>query len=120
MMFFDGAKLCSIYNLCISGDEYKKHSWTMRRLSKNCTLMFYPYQTADDIQWSGSYWKLLNRRLQLFKKGQETIMRKKEFEILQNIENRKNSPMGQTQIGVMYAQQIKNEMPYPQVFLANT
>jgi hypothetical protein len=56
----------------------------------------------------------------VIQKGQETIMRKKEFEILQNIENRKNSPMGQTQIGVMYAQQTKNKIPHLQVFSTNT
>ena len=53
--------------------------------------MLYPYQTTHTIQLNGSHWKLFNRELQLFRKGQETIMWKKRFEILQNMENRKFS-----------------------------
>jgi hypothetical protein len=44
--------------------------------------MFYPLQTATDNKLDGSYWKLSHREQQLSKKRQDTIIRKKGFEIL--------------------------------------
>jgi hypothetical protein len=86
MVFYNGARLCSSYNLHINKDEYNEstHEW-QEDYTKIAHLMFYPYQTVNGIQLSCRHWKLFNREPQLFKNDQETIMRKKGFKILQNI-----------------------------------
>ena len=55
--------------------------------AKIALLMFNPLPKLDDIMMDGSYWKLFYRELCLFKRNETTIIPKKIFEILQNIEN---------------------------------
>ena len=50
--------------------------------------MFYPFRKLQDLQLNGSYLNLFFRELQLFKNEMMTML-KKEFNILQNIENRR-------------------------------
>ena len=90
MTYYDGARLCSISNLCIRKKECDENTTELREeYTKLALLMFYPLQKLEDIQIDGSYWNLFQRELFLFKRNEKTTMWKKGFEILQNIENRR-------------------------------
>lgn len=90
MTYYDGARLCSIFNLCIGKQECDENTAALREeYAKLALLMFYPLRKLEDIQIDGSYWNLFERELFLFKRHENTTMWKKGFEILQNIENRR-------------------------------
>ena len=89
MTYYDGARLCSIFNLCIGKQECDENTAALREeYAKLALLMFYPLRKLEDIQINGSYWNLFQKELFLFKRDENTTMWKKGFEILQNIENR--------------------------------
>jgi hypothetical protein len=89
MIYYDGARLCSIFNLQIGKMECDENTTELREeYAKLALLMFYPLRKLEDIQIDGSYWNLFQRELFLFKRNEKTKMWKKGFEILQNIENR--------------------------------
>ena len=89
MIYYDGAQLCSIFNLLIRNMEYDENTAELREeYAKLALLMFYPLWKLEDIQIDGSYWNLFQRELFVFKWNEKTTMWKKGFEILQNIENR--------------------------------
>lgn len=65
-----------------------KQPWTERRLPNNCTV---DVLSISKTCRSSAWWKLFEhffRKLQLFKKDENTIMWEKGFNILQNIKNR--------------------------------
>jgi hypothetical protein len=88
MTYYDGAQLCSIFNLRIGKQECDENTTELREeYAKLALLMFYPLRKLEDIQIDGSYWNLFQRELFLFKRNENTTMWKKGFEILQNIKN---------------------------------
>jgi len=90
MMYYDGAQLCSIFNLHIWKTECDENTAELREeYAKLALLMFYPLRKLEDIQIDGRYWNLFQRELFLFKWNEKTTIWKKGFEILQNIENRR-------------------------------
>jgi hypothetical protein len=72
MMFYDGARLCSIHKLRLHENDCDENTQDMR----------------EDIQFQGSYWKLFFSELTKFKRNENTTMWLKGFEILQNIDHR--------------------------------
>ena len=56
MMYYDGARLCSIFKLRIHDEECDKNTTELREdYAKIVLMMFYPFQKLVDIQIDGSY-----------------------------------------------------------------
>ncbi len=88
MIYYDGARLCSMSKLQIHDKKCDENTTGLRKdYAKIALMMFYPFRTLVGIQIYGSNWKLFFRELQLFKNNENTTMWKKGFEILQKIEN---------------------------------
>ena len=68
---------------------YEETQRIREEYAKIALLMFYPFRTVDDIKLQGSHWKLFQRELESYNNGENTVMWKEGFEILQNIEDRK-------------------------------
>jgi len=82
-------KLCSLIELDIQNENSTEKSHDKREMyAKMALLMFYPYQTLNDIKIDGSYWKKFNEQRHLYIKKQRTKFWTKGFDILQNIEDR--------------------------------
>jgi hypothetical protein len=56
--------------------------------AKIALLMFYPFRQLNDLKYNGSYWKLFHNELERHNNNKETVLWKKGFEILQNIQAR--------------------------------
>ncbi len=50
--------------------------------------MFYPFRQLNDLKYNGRYWKLFHNEVERHNNKEETVLWKKGFEILQNIQDR--------------------------------
>ena len=53
-------------------------------------MMFYPFRNKSDLLLNDNHWDLFEQELNRHNNGEKTLFWSKGFEILQNIENRRN------------------------------
>ena len=91
MMFYDGDSICNIELLDLGRTETNQVAKEFREeYAKNALLMFYPFRDKMDLMIDNSHWKLFEQELNKYNNGEPTLFWQKGFEILQNIEDRKN------------------------------
>ena len=91
MMFYDGDSICNIELLDLGRTETNPVTKEFsEEYAKNALLMFYPFRDKMDLMIDNSHWKLFERELNKYNNGEPTLFWQKGFEILQNIEDRKN------------------------------
>ena len=90
-MFYDGDSICKIKLLDLGRTETNPVAKEFREeYAKNALLMFYPFRNKMDLMIDNSHWKLFEQELNKYNNGKLTLFWQKSFEILQNIEDRKN------------------------------
>ena len=90
IMFYDSDRLAELRLLDLTSNlVYEETQRIREEYAKIALLMFYPFRTIEDIKLQGSHWKLFQRELESYNNGENTVMWKEGFEILQNIEDRK-------------------------------
>lgn len=90
IMFYDNERLADLRLLDLTSNlVYEETQRIREEYAKIALLMFYPFRTVEDIKLQGSHWKLFQRELESYNNGENTVMWKEGFEILQNIEDRK-------------------------------
>jgi hypothetical protein len=82
-------KLCALNELQLNAKNPNEDSIDKREMyAKMAHLMFYPFQQLTDLTCEKSYWTKFHQELSKHNKKEETILWKKGFEILQNIQDR--------------------------------
>ena len=91
MMFYDGDRICKIELLDLGRTETNPIAKEFREeYAKTALMMFYPFRDKADLMINNSHWILFEQELNKYNNGEPTVFWKKGFEILQNIEDRKN------------------------------
>ena len=91
MMFYDGDRICKIELLDLGRTETNPIAKEFREeYAKTALMMFYPFRDKTDLMINNSHWILFEQELNKYNNGEPTVFWKKGFEILQNIEDRKN------------------------------
>ena len=91
MMFYDGDSLCNIELLDLGHTDVNPIAQDFREeYAKIALMMFYPFREKSDLMIDGSHWNLFAKELNKHNMGETTLFWPKGFEILQNIENRRN------------------------------
>jgi hypothetical protein len=82
-------KLCPLNEFDLKCTNPPQHVVSKREMhSKIELLMFYPFRQLNDLKYNGSYWKMFHNELEKHINKEDTVFRKKGFEILQNIQDR--------------------------------
>ena len=91
MMFYDGDSLCNMEHLQLGHSEVNPIAKELREeYAKIALMMFYPFRNKSDLLLNNNHWDLFEQELTRHNNGQTTLFWPKGFEILQNIENRRN------------------------------
>ena len=91
MMFYDGESLCNIQHLQLGQTEVNPIAKELREeYAKMALMMFYPFRNKSDLLLNDNHWDLFEQELTKHNNGETTLFWPKGFEILQNIENRRN------------------------------
>ena len=91
MMFYDGERICKIELLDLGRTETNPIAKEFREeYAKTALMMFYPFRDKTDLMINNSHWMLFEQELNKYNSGEPTVFWQKGFEILQNIEDRKN------------------------------
>eukprot|EP00956_Cyclotella_meneghiniana_P018737 scaffold31477_cov36-Cyclotella_meneghiniana.AAC.2 len=91
MMFYDGDTICNIELLDLGRTETNPIAKEFREeYAKTALMMFYPFRDKTDLMIDNSHWILFEQELNKYNNGEPTLFWQKGFEILQNIEDRKN------------------------------
>jgi hypothetical protein len=65
-MYYDGARLYSIFKLRMHDDEWNENTHELRlreNYAKIALITFYPFRKLADLQINGSYWNVFFREL---------------------------------------------------------
>eukprot|EP00956_Cyclotella_meneghiniana_P032179 scaffold87347_cov52-Cyclotella_meneghiniana.AAC.2 len=91
MMFYDGESLCNMNYLQLGHSDVDPIAQEFREeYAKIALMMFYPFRNKNDLLLNNSHWDLFKRELNKHNNNKTTLFWPKGFEILQNIENRRN------------------------------
>ena len=91
MMFYDGDSLCNMEHLQLGHSEANPIAQELREeYAKVALMMFYPFRNKNDLLLNDNHWDLFEQELNRHNNGEKTLFWSKGFEILQNIENRRN------------------------------
>lgn len=91
MMFYDGDSLCNMNYLQLGHSDVDPIAQEFREeYAKIASMMFYPFLNKNDLLLNNSHWNLFERELNRHNNNETTLFWPKGFEILQNIESRRN------------------------------